>query len=122
MEPIEFDGLRLRPWKRDAAMEAKYDLILTTVGSGAALQALFTYSRDLFAAAAIRRLAAVFVRLLEAVAAEPDIRLHALDRLLDEEDRRRSLADAQQQRSRHERRLAGARRRPVEPLAMESVK
>ncbi|GAA4617549.1 non-ribosomal peptide synthetase [Actinoallomurus liliacearum] len=77
---------------------AKFDLHLmleerrTPDGGPAGLDGTLEYALDLFDAGTAERIAARFVRLLEAVTADPDARIGAID-LLDETERRRVLEE-----------------------------
>jgi amino acid adenylation domain-containing protein len=74
---------------------AKFDLNLVLWRSGqGALAAELIYCTDLFEAATMARLAAHYLRLLEAVVADPDRRPGQVP-LLDEEERRRLLVERQ---------------------------
>ena len=56
-----------------AAVGAKYDLTLNLYEDGRQLQANFEYDADLFDAATVARMADNFVRLLEAIVADPSV-------------------------------------------------
>ncbi|MCP4657358.1 MAG: amino acid adenylation domain-containing protein, partial [bacterium] len=74
LEPVELEGLTLRPLPTDGGT-SKFDLTLTLVpGSTGAVE----YSTDLFDAATIVRLTRHFEHLLGAVAARPEDRIRNL--------------------------------------------
>jgi amino acid adenylation domain-containing protein len=70
---------------------AKFDLFLELVEEGGGLRAKLEYATDLWGEEGARRIAALFLRLLDAAAAEPDARLTALGAVT-EEERRELLA------------------------------
>jgi amino acid adenylation domain-containing protein/FkbM family methyltransferase len=89
---VELPGLTLRPLHIEREEAAKYDLILRMWGQGEELGGALTYKSELFEADTAAALAEHFERLLERVAAQPDIRLSALKELLTEADRQRRAA------------------------------
>jgi amino acid adenylation domain-containing protein len=69
---------------------AKFDVTLEAWRDGDELSLSFGYRTDLFDRATVAALAGRFARLLEAVVADPDVRLSAID-LLGEEERERLI-------------------------------
>ncbi|MGW3659597.1 non-ribosomal peptide synthase/polyketide synthase, partial [Streptomyces sp. NPDC005151] len=97
---LELPGLRMAAGTTDvdvaAAPASRYDLHFTVgetfddQGRPAGLRALVTLAEDLFHAETADRMAAWFVRVLEAVTETADVRLHAVD-VLGAEERDRLL-------------------------------
>ncbi|TVT49292.1 amino acid adenylation domain-containing protein [Amycolatopsis rhizosphaerae] len=85
MPPVAetFPGMRLEPLGESGQL-ARYDLRLDVQRSADGLRGVFEYRKDLFEAATMARLARRFGRTLETVLADPDVRLTALARRLDE--------------------------------------
>ncbi|HEX2211054.1 MAG TPA: condensation domain-containing protein, partial [Longimicrobium sp.] len=83
-------GLRIDQVKAD--LEAtKFDLTLALVEGAKGVEGALIYSTDLFDAATVERMAAHLSRVLEQVAADPELRLSAIE--LVDEDERRMLVD-----------------------------
>ncbi|WP_186032346.1 non-ribosomal peptide synthetase, partial [Burkholderia gladioli] len=84
-EALELPGLTLEPVQGEAAT-AKFDLTLNlSAGADGALEGALVYDTDLFDAVTAARLARHFVRVLDAVVAQPQARLDALP-LLDAQE------------------------------------
>ncbi|HYR06596.1 MAG TPA: amino acid adenylation domain-containing protein [Longimicrobium sp.] len=80
-----FGGLRVSRVAQDFDT-AKFDLLLAMAPTGAGLRATLAYSTDLFEAGTIRRMLGHLRRVLEQVAADPELPLSRLE-LLDDEER-----------------------------------
>jgi len=93
----ELPGVSVRPVRPDAEA-AKFDLSVSLTesrdadGAPAGLQGGLLYATDLFDEATARGIAERLIRVLEQVAADPDIDVAAVE-LLDEAERRSVLAD-----------------------------
>ncbi|WP_186032300.1 non-ribosomal peptide synthetase, partial [Burkholderia gladioli] len=74
LETMSLPGLELEP-AGSGDVGAKFDLTLNVEEIAGGLEAAFIYDTDLFDAATIARMAAHFVRLLDALAERPDARL-----------------------------------------------
>ena len=74
---LELPGLTLTPIA-PAGIVAKFDLTLSLTDGPDGLRGTFDYNTDIFPPAAIRRLAARFGRIVDAVSAEPDRPIAAL--------------------------------------------
>jgi amino acid adenylation domain-containing protein/FkbM family methyltransferase len=81
IEPLELEG-----------GTAKFDLALGVAESGGRLQCSLKYRTALFDASTVERMSGHLVRLLEAVAADPDARLSGVE-VLDDAERRRMLEE-----------------------------
>ncbi|HYH80745.1 MAG TPA: amino acid adenylation domain-containing protein [Longimicrobium sp.] len=88
---LELEGLVLEALPPDSGA-TPYDLSLLLGEEGDGLAGGLEYRAELFDAATVARMAGHLVRLLEAVAADPDARLSAVD-LLDEAERRRVVLE-----------------------------
>jgi hypothetical protein len=109
---LRLPGVRVNPL--DVGHEAvHHDLRLGILADSQGLRGSFAYRTDLFEPATIARMAGHFDALLERVMAEPDVRLSGLRALLEEMDRGRQAAAAQELMERSRRRLQDARRREV---------
>jgi amino acid adenylation domain-containing protein len=80
------------PEDADASAEietasSKFDIRFDVLQATSGLLAFFEYDTDLFDAATMRRMASHFTMLIEAVAGNPDARLHGLDLITAEERR-----------------------------------
>jgi len=84
--PLEMPGLQLRMDPVDPGT-ARYDLVFTLREDADGIGGRMEYAADLFDEATVRRLADHYVRLLRAVAADPDARVRTLP-LADEADAR----------------------------------
>jgi amino acid adenylation domain-containing protein len=117
-EKLETPGLALSLGDvfRDTTSTAKFDLSLTAVDTGQALQCAITYSADLFDSSDIERLFRDFEILLGRVAADPDTRLSAL-RFLPESERTESEARMRERRDANIKRFKSTkpRARRLEP-------
>ena len=82
-------GLTLEPFRIDREL-SMFDLSLVMVEQGGRLLAEIVYSRDVFEAASIERMAERFRTLLEGIVAQPDRRIHELP-LLTEGEREQLL-------------------------------
>ncbi len=123
-EREELSGLGGRPLA-NAAELAQLDLEVTAVEEGERLQLWFVYKEELFEHAAIEQMARHYLRLLEAVAADPGTPIGKIE-LLSEDERRRLRVDWGRgaehpagDRLVHERVAEQARRRP-EAIAVVS--
>ncbi|MDE3155378.1 MAG: amino acid adenylation domain-containing protein [Acidobacteriota bacterium] len=81
---LELPGLSLTPIA-PAAVVAKFDLTLSLSDGPRGLHGTFDYNTDILTEATVRRLAARFRRLVEAVVAEPDRPVAALSLVPDED-------------------------------------
>ncbi|MGK8893959.1 non-ribosomal peptide synthase/polyketide synthase [Burkholderia gladioli] len=88
---LALPGLRLQPLAADTRA-AKFDLSLYVSAGAEGLDCLFEYDTDLFDTATVELLARRFVRLLDAVLAQPSRRVGELP-LMEREERRRVLED-----------------------------
>ncbi|MBA2673703.1 non-ribosomal peptide synthetase, partial [Ramlibacter sp.] len=84
---LTLPGLKLQPLPNDSA-SAKFDLLVNAVEQGDTLELGFEYAVDLFDAQTIARMAAHFVRLLEAACADEHASIGALPMLTGEERQR----------------------------------
>ncbi len=90
-EAMDLPGLRLQPVAIDSrTSKTEMTLYFTEAPSG--LDGFVEYSSDLFERATVSRLLGHYTRVLEAVIANPDLRLSELP-LLGDEERRQVLAD-----------------------------
>jgi amino acid adenylation domain-containing protein/non-ribosomal peptide synthase protein (TIGR01720 family) len=86
MPPLELPGLSLTPVAIESGV-AKFDLTLSMGEGPDGLTGILEYNTDLFEAEAIRGMTAHFLRLLEVVTAEPDVRVSRASLLTDREHR-----------------------------------
>src|SRR5207248_6568839 len=100
MRDMHLQGLRLTPLPFDSRM-AKFDLTLTMGETDGRLSGLLEYNADLFEAATIKRMAAHFVRLLEAAVSNPDEQVSRL-RLLSDAEREQILSEWNDTQAEHE--------------------
>ncbi|MES2936925.1 MAG: non-ribosomal peptide synthase/polyketide synthase, partial [Pseudomonadota bacterium] len=84
MERLSLPDLELRPLAA-AGDSTKFDLSLSVVEGGPQLFATLEYDTDLFDAASIERLVGHFGRLLQSVTRQPEVPMHRLDWLAEEE-------------------------------------
>jgi amino acid adenylation domain-containing protein len=89
LETMSLPGLELEPVGGEDT-SAKFDLTLNVEEIAGGLDAAFIYDTDLFDTTTIERMAAHFVRLLDAMAAQPDAPLADLA-ILDREEREQVL-------------------------------
>ncbi|HST60442.1 MAG TPA: amino acid adenylation domain-containing protein [Longimicrobium sp.] len=87
MAPVELSGLVLRLEDVDTGT-SKFDMFLEMTEQGGRLRGQLEYATDLWEPATAARMAALFVQLLEAVAARPDGRVSDAE-LLDADERAR---------------------------------
>jgi amino acid adenylation domain-containing protein len=78
LEDLEIPGLKITPYEFDNSV-AKFDLTLTVTETGRGIYCKFEYCTALFKRETIERLAGYFRNLLEAVTADPDIRLDRVE-------------------------------------------
>jgi amino acid adenylation domain-containing protein len=83
---LDLSGLSIQPVPLFSGT-SKFDLTLFVEEAPTGLRGLLEYSTDLFEAATIQRLAAHFLRLVDAAVADPDLRISALPLLTDTEVR-----------------------------------
>jgi len=88
---IELPGVTLSPLPVETGI-AKFDLMLTLSETPAGIEGAFEYSTELFDASTVERIAAHYLRLLEALAALPEARLSELP-LLSDAERRQLLVE-----------------------------
>jgi amino acid adenylation domain-containing protein len=88
-QPLHLGALEAEP-VAGGVEEAKFDLTLSMADEGGPLSGTLLYRAGLFERATIDRMAEHFVRTVEQVAAEPDVRLSRLE-LVGAEERRRVL-------------------------------
>jgi amino acid adenylation domain-containing protein len=88
---LKFPGLAISPFSLDPGT-AKFDLTFTIVKSGATLNCCAEYNTDLFEAATVRRMLGHYEKILEGVAAHPDLCLSDIP-LLGSEERERILVE-----------------------------
>ncbi|HEX8694770.1 MAG TPA: non-ribosomal peptide synthase/polyketide synthase, partial [Longimicrobium sp.] len=86
---LRLEGTEIEPVASSSGI-AKFDLALGLTELGDRVEGALAYREELFDAATVRRMAGHLVRLLEQVAADPDVRLSELE-LLDEGERRQVL-------------------------------
>jgi polyketide synthase PksJ len=110
--PLQLTNLSISPLEVENPY-AKFDLLLTLWESADGLKGTFEYRAELFDAATVEGLLLDYELILRAVAGEPDISLSALDGLLAESRRRRSLDRAEQVKASAQAKLKNVRRRPV---------
>ena len=105
MAALQLPDLTLTPLTSDRAL-ARHDLKLDLMETPEGIQGGFEYKTDLFDAAAIARMAQQLEQILEAIAAQPDMRLDAL---------KRSLTDGAEQtfKQTRQQKLTALRRRAV---------
>ena len=84
-------GLRLT-WEPPASGTSKFDLMLWMQEQEGELTAVLEYNTDLFDAATIRRMERHYLRVLESVVADPEVRVSEVP-LLDSPERRAVLRD-----------------------------
>ncbi|HEU4712840.1 MAG TPA: condensation domain-containing protein [Pyrinomonadaceae bacterium] len=106
-DELGLSGLVARPMKVEHET-AQFDLVVNGIDSKHGLTGVFEYSTDLFDAPTIARMTENFGRVLNAVIAQPDIRLSQLKQQLAEVERQ-DYEDACRQKLAN--RLAGRRRR-----------
>ncbi|MEW5927674.1 MAG: amino acid adenylation domain-containing protein [Gemmatimonadota bacterium] len=82
---LELPGLRLA-WEPPKSGTSKFDVMLWAQERGGELDACFEYNTDLFDAPTIHRMERHYRRVLDAVIADPDVRLSDLP-LMDDEER-----------------------------------
>lgn len=86
-DDVELSGLTARPLKVDNET-AQFDLVVNGIDSKSGLVGVFEYSIDLFEAATVARMAENFGRILNAIVAQPEIRLTELKQKLADLERR----------------------------------
>src|SRR5262249_38652175 len=84
---LQLPGLTLSPLNSEEGA-SRFDLILDMFETEQGLKGGLKYQTDLFDDSTARRMMAHFVRLLEGIAAAPDVRLYELPLLTEEEQRR----------------------------------
>ena len=96
VEPFELPGLKITPVERNEIL-SKFDLNLTMVEGEQEWTGAFTYNRDLFDAATIRRMAHQFCGLLETLTLHPDRPLSQIS-ITTKEEREQLLVQCNQTR------------------------
>ncbi|MGV9678261.1 amino acid adenylation domain-containing protein [Nocardia sp. NPDC003482] len=85
-EKLRLAGAQAEPFGMDTDI-VRFDLELHFVDHGSHLTGALVYARDLFEQCTIERIADRYLRVLDAVLADPDIRLSRLNRLSEAEQR-----------------------------------
>jgi hypothetical protein len=109
---VELNGLELSPI-HVADPVARCDLYLSLVDAQQTLSASLAYDVELFSAATIARMLKHLEAILRHIAANPDVSLDALIKMLTEDDRRQSISKEKEFRDASRQRLKGARRKAV---------
>lgn len=104
---VELSGLIARPLKVENET-AQFDLVVNGTDSKSGLAGVFEYSTDLFDAATVARMADNFGRILNAIVAQPEIRLSQLKQQLADLERQ-EYEEACRQKLAH--RLSSKRRK-----------
>ncbi|MBF6188705.1 non-ribosomal peptide synthetase [Nocardia farcinica] len=78
--PVDLAGMNIAPLELDHAI-AEFDLQLSLTETADGMDAVFTYATDLFDEATVASLATRWRLVLDAVCADPDVRLGAIDLL-----------------------------------------
>ncbi|ASZ13470.1 non-ribosomal peptide synthetase [Chitinophaga pendula] len=85
LEDLQLQGLQLQPTDVDSNA-VKYDLSIEVREVGDAMEVLFSYSKDLFKSATIRRMAGHYINILRTVAARPATEIRNIS-LMDDAER-----------------------------------
>jgi len=122
MQPLSLGGLKLELLEFDSEA-ARFDLTLWVSETPKGLQILWTYSKDLFEEATIKRMHGHFEVLLRNVVAKPEARLHGLEISSEAEKDALALEEERWERANIEKMMV-ARRRTIElrhaPALVES--
>lgn len=112
LEILSLPGLVLTPFELDEG-PVHSEMTLSIFDPGSDLQLTFEYSRDLWNAGTISRMAENLVALLDLIVQQPETTLQDLVGMIEESERQRSAAQGREIKDAHRRGLKDIKRRTV---------